>query len=127
MLGTTPALGICRRRTTDNPGGHAERLVDHRKHQALQQEEFSRLMQKVQADKARAKAATKAANTPVTGPAPAAAAAAAAAAATVRRALEAPAAPACTPISALCALRSGDSFIPCWCWQARETPPSHAA
>ena len=60
-------------------------------------------------------------------PQPAAAAAAAAAAATVRRALEAPAAPACTPISALSLLRSGDSLVPCWCWQVQETPPSHAA
>ena len=34
--------------------------------------------------------------------------------------------PACTPMSALSALRSGDSLVPCWCWQVQKPPPSHA-
>lgn len=38
-----------------------------------------------------------------------------------------PTKPACRPIPALSSLPSGDSFVPCWCWQVWETPPSHAA
>lgn len=38
-----------------------------------------------------------------------------------------PTEPACRPISALSSPRPGDSFVPCWCWQVGETPPSHAA
>ena len=34
---------------------------------------------------------------------------------------------ACGPISALSSLHTGDSFVPCWCWQVGETLPSHTA
>ena len=38
-----------------------------------------------------------------------------------------PAAPAYRPASALSSRPPGDSSVPSWCWQVRETPPSRAA
>ena len=38
-----------------------------------------------------------------------------------------PTEPARRRMSVLSSLPSGDPFVPCWCWQARETPLSHAA
>ncbi|MDC0525380.1 hypothetical protein OAO87_00180 [bacterium] len=88
----------------------------------------ARLLRRLRALSRRSGAAClRPASQPAAAAAATATAAAAAAAATVRRALEPPTEPARRRMSALSSLPSGDSFVPCWCWQARATPPSYTA